>query len=46
MLKRVSEALLEEAMIESSPRMEGRQMVMILAPQKAGSGGQKKKTEG
>ncbi len=46
MLKRVSEALQEEAMIESSPRMEGRQMVMILAPQKAGSGGQKKKAEG
>ncbi len=46
MLKRVSEALHDEALIESSPRMEGRQMVMILAPQKAGSGGQKKKTEG
>jgi len=44
MLRRVGDALKEEALIESPPRMEGRQIVMILAPQKAG-GGQKKKAE-
>lgn len=41
-LRRVTAALKEEALVESPPRMEGRQMVMILAPQKA-VGGQKKK---
>lgn len=34
MLKRVAEAIQEEAMIESPARMEGRQMVMIVGPQK------------
>ena len=34
MLKRVAEAISEEAVIESSARMEGRQMVMIVGPQK------------
>ncbi len=35
-LKRVSDVLKEDALVESPPRMEGRQLVMILGPQKAG----------
>ena len=34
MLKRVVEAISEEALVESPARMEGRQMVMIVVPQK------------
>jgi translation initiation factor IF-3 len=44
MLKRVAEVLQEEASVESPPRMEGRQMVMILGPAKGAV--QKKKVEG
>lgn len=33
-LQRIIEALQEEAVVESSPRLEGKQMVMILAPAK------------
>lgn len=33
-LRKVSETLADIAQVETSPRMEGRQMVMILAPQK------------
>ncbi len=39
MLNRVIQALGEEALIEQNPRLEGRQMVMIVAP---GRGGTKK----
>jgi translation initiation factor IF-3 len=35
MLKRIAETLSGEAVIESSAKMEGRQLVMILAPAKA-----------
>jgi translation initiation factor IF-3 len=35
-LRRVADALSGEASIESPARMEGRQMVMILGPQKSG----------
>ena len=34
LLKRVEEELKEVAVVEQFPKMEGRQMVMVLAPQK------------
>ena len=34
MLKRVQEDLVELAVVESFPRLEGKQMVMLLAPKK------------
>lgn len=34
LLKRVEEELIEEAQVEQFPKMEGRQMVMMLAPKK------------
>ncbi len=34
LLKRVEEAMSEETTVEQFPRMEGRQMVMMLAPKK------------
>lgn len=37
MLNRVIQALGEEALIEQNPRLEGRQMVMIVAPGRGGS---------
>ena len=33
-LKRVEQDLMEYAVVEQFPKMEGRQMVMVLAPQK------------
>ena len=44
MLKRVAEVLQEEAVVESAPRMEGKQMVMIMSPQR--NAVVKKKVEG
>lgn len=41
-LRRVAEALSDVAMVESHPRMEGRQMFMVVAP---GKGGQKRRVE-
>jgi translation initiation factor IF-3 len=32
LLQRVKSDLLEDAKVESEPRLEGRQMVMVLAP--------------
>lgn len=32
LLERVREAVAEEAKVESSPKMEGRQMIMVIAP--------------
>jgi len=34
MVKRIQSDVLEEAVIESFPRFEGRQMVMMVAPKK------------
>jgi translation initiation factor IF-3 len=34
MVKRIQGDILEEAVIESYPRFEGRQMVMMIAPKK------------
>ncbi len=34
LLKRVEEELIEEAQVEQFPKMEGRQMVMMIAPKK------------
>jgi translation initiation factor IF-3 len=35
MMKRIVEAIKDEAVVESAPRMEGRQLVMIVAPGRA-----------
>jgi translation initiation factor IF-3 len=35
LLKRVEEDLSELGVVEQHPRMEGRQMVMVIAPKKA-----------
>jgi translation initiation factor IF-3 len=43
MMKRIIESLGTDAIIESGPRMEGRSMMMIVAPSKTIA---KKKTEG
>jgi translation initiation factor IF-3 len=37
MLNRVIQALGEDALVEQNPRLEGRQMVMIVAPGRGGS---------
>ena len=34
MAKRIEADLVEEAVIESRPRLEGRQMIMMIAPKK------------
>ena len=39
MLNRVIQALGDEALIEQNPRLEGRQMVMMIAPGKKKTGG-------
>jgi translation initiation factor IF-3 len=34
MLERIEEDLTEQATVEQMPKMEGRQMIMVLAPRK------------
>ena len=45
LLQRVEEDLAEEAQVEQRPKMEGRQMVMMIAPKKAVKGNKAEKTE-
>ena len=45
LLQRVEEDLTEEAQVEQRPKMEGRQMVMMIAPKKAVKGNKAEKTE-
>jgi translation initiation factor IF-3 len=44
-LKEVAESLSDVAMIEVPPQMEGRTMLVVLAPAKAGAAKKKEKTE-
>lgn len=45
-LRRVSEAVADVAVVEMSPRMEGRQMFMVVAPAKSGAQKNKPKADG
>jgi translation initiation factor IF-3 len=44
-LRRVAEAISDVALVEMQPRMEGRQMFMMVAPAKGGKGKQAPKAE-